>query len=569
MKIAQCAVLLFAISVVRPHFDPPSAQSTVARKSRWEPVLAPERRPSVKFLIEPRYSSISNSTDGIIMIQQGTDKSARYGFMKDTGYLIADTIYEDTLFLDHRATHTGSDGSSGYAEGLAPVKKNGRWGYIDMDGKVAIDFQYDSAGLFEEGLAVVDIGGKDRYIDRTGKTVLRPICERACSFHRGVAIVQRDGKYGFMARDGRWLIEPKYDNVDFGPHHSDAYEKNGFVWIIKGDLQGLVKLTGNGRVQVLAEPRYSRIRPYENNKASFTLLHKDEDGCYGLRMTEGYLDETGKEIARWVAVDDKGVPQKDKDPFRKSGAAVQDKNHKWGYVDDNLNSVIACQYDEEFSFNDRGWAIVRAAGRYGVIDRKGKLLLDPVYQTLEAWVEDYIIAQRQGRQFLVSSRDFRKIGDEYDWIEPGTEVHKVRRNGRYGGIDSRGKELVSPLYDDCRIETGYAWVKQNNEWIYLDVPGGQRKFGIVCDDVHWFVDGFAEAKRGDHWGVIDTQGRVVVPFSFDSTCVLGKGLVSVEERERYGIVKIERGRHDSMQLQVWIAPTHNPEYSSDEVTPGN
>ena len=39
--------------------------------------------------------------------------------------------------------------SAGYfSNGLAKVKKNGKWGYIDERGTVVIDFQYDSVGDF-------------------------------------------------------------------------------------------------------------------------------------------------------------------------------------------------------------------------------------------------------------------------------------------------------------------------------------------------------------------------------------------------------------------------------------
>lgn len=46
------------------------------------------------------------------------------------------------------------DGSR-FSEGLAAVKKDGKWGYIDENGGLVIDFIYDDAGNFSEGLALV------------------------------------------------------------------------------------------------------------------------------------------------------------------------------------------------------------------------------------------------------------------------------------------------------------------------------------------------------------------------------------------------------------------------------
>lgn len=42
-----------------------------------------------------------------------------------------------------------------FNEGLAAVKKDGKWGYIDETGEMVIPFQYDKAYLFREGLALV------------------------------------------------------------------------------------------------------------------------------------------------------------------------------------------------------------------------------------------------------------------------------------------------------------------------------------------------------------------------------------------------------------------------------
>ncbi len=42
-----------------------------------------------------------------------------------------------------------------FSEGLAAVKKDGKWGYINEQGKVVVPFQYDVAYIFNEGYAVV------------------------------------------------------------------------------------------------------------------------------------------------------------------------------------------------------------------------------------------------------------------------------------------------------------------------------------------------------------------------------------------------------------------------------
>jgi len=55
--------------------------------------------------------------------------------------------------------------------GLFPVKVNGKWGYMDKAGEVAIDTQFAEARDFVEGLALIRKDGKYDYIEATGKLV--------------------------------------------------------------------------------------------------------------------------------------------------------------------------------------------------------------------------------------------------------------------------------------------------------------------------------------------------------------------------------------------------------------
>ena len=56
------------------------------------------------------------------------------------------------------------DGAHDFSEGLAAVKKDGKWGFIDLSGNLVIDTVYDSAGSFSEGLCAVQTGYAWNYL---------------------------------------------------------------------------------------------------------------------------------------------------------------------------------------------------------------------------------------------------------------------------------------------------------------------------------------------------------------------------------------------------------------------
>ena len=66
---------------------------------------------------------------------------------------------------------------------LHSVVVNGRYGYIDHSGKLAVTPQFDAAGEFSQNLAPVSMGGKWGYVDRAGKLAITPQFDLADPFH--------------------------------------------------------------------------------------------------------------------------------------------------------------------------------------------------------------------------------------------------------------------------------------------------------------------------------------------------------------------------------------------------
>ena len=59
-----------------------------------------------------------------------------------------------------------------FQEGMACVKKNGKYGFINKKGKLVVNAIYDNAFSYENGLAYVAKGSNAYFIDKTGKKVI-------------------------------------------------------------------------------------------------------------------------------------------------------------------------------------------------------------------------------------------------------------------------------------------------------------------------------------------------------------------------------------------------------------
>jgi hypothetical protein len=138
---------------------------------------------------------ISAFEDNIIFIQDYDLNQGLYHYdvnnnqLKLIAKLEKNKIYgefkfsENRLFVDggyydenlEPATPFCFDNGKDYSEGLAAVSLNGKWGYINAKGEVAIDFQFGYASAFKKGIAKVLI------ISPTFKNPMGVWIEKECS----------------------------------------------------------------------------------------------------------------------------------------------------------------------------------------------------------------------------------------------------------------------------------------------------------------------------------------------------------------------------------------------------
>ena len=126
-------------------------------------------------------------------------------------------------FLPASARHVGwalkaeYEVISDFSEGIAPAKKNGKWGYVTDRGTELLAPEYDVAYPFSEGMGVLAANNHTliAIIDRTGNLI--PVREklqidsRFAAFSDGLLLVSQNNKWGYLNKDGLLSIDCKYD----------------------------------------------------------------------------------------------------------------------------------------------------------------------------------------------------------------------------------------------------------------------------------------------------------------------------------------------------------------------
>jgi WG containing repeat len=250
------------------------------------------------FVVPPVYSSIGQFYESLALVT----KNGQTYFMNDSGKLMNTKGYlQGTHFCEGMAFVMDADSQficisnsmkelfildpvidrvETYSSGLAAVCKNGKYGFMDKNGKVVIDFIFDAVSSFSEDVAAVAITIDSvlswKYIDKSGNPVSAKTYADALPFHQGRAAVHLGDTWNWINKSGEVMI-----NADFDECRSFY---NGFAAFRKGENWGILSISGK---EVL-EPSYPMIGNCSEGRFVFTL----GPGA------SGYLDTTGKIVVQ-------------------------------------------------------------------------------------------------------------------------------------------------------------------------------------------------------------------------------------------------------------------------------
>lgn len=199
------------------------------------------------------YDDIDIRIDGFFKVR----KNGKYSFVNKEGKCM-DKWFEDAGFFRH---------------GLAPVKFDGKWGYINEKSEVIIPNTYSDAKTFsKDQLAAVKQNGKWGFIDKTGTTIIPLMYEKVTFFVNGSCGARKNNLWGFVDRTNNTIIPFQYDDAE--PFYSDL------ALVKKDGSYGYINIANVTVIPFQYSKAYSF---YENQQLAFVKFngkwtHIDKQG---------------------------------------------------------------------------------------------------------------------------------------------------------------------------------------------------------------------------------------------------------------------------------------------------
>ena len=282
-----------------------------------------------------------------------TQLSEQYGSQREEADALLAKATTEQSEHDWRSDYDfvyGKDSSLGWYK----VKKDGKLGFVDSNGKVVVSPKYDdiSRPNSENGLMKVQLNGKYGFINSAGKEVVNPKYDYISSYPRdGFIEVQLNDKYGAINNAGREVIPPKYDYIS-GPD-----SETGVVKVQSGDKYGMIDKNG----KVVLAVQYESISDFNNGLYKLTKGKK-----YGV------ANRVGKIIVP-VTYDDVSILSR----MGWGWIEVRTGNvfsGKLGLYDHDGRVIMKAECDQVIAEPNKGTVLVTKNGMVGHIGKDGKLV---------------------------------------------------------------------------------------------------------------------------------------------------------------------------------------------------
>ena len=332
-------------------------------------------------------------------------------------------------------------GTSGFTEGLGRVYLDGKYGFVDTLGRRAILISYDYAERFEDGSAIVSIYKKYGVINKKGMMLLKPEYSRLSRLKNGMFLYKINGKYGLMSKKLKQITKPIFDDM--------SGFSEGLVAVKQNKLLGVIDVTG----KIIVTPQYKRINIYSEQRAAAA----NKEGKYG------YLDNDGKLV----------IPHKYDDARRFSeGLARVEIGSKWGYIDKEGKLVVPAQYDSATEFAS-GLARVRIGERFQFIDSSGKVKISlKEGERASPFMHGLSMVGKAGKSGVMNPAGEMVLEPEYKMVFPSdNNKFLVNKNGKWGMVDQNNQPIIPIIIDKIQhgvqAPKGYTPVMINGKFCYV------------------------------------------------------------------------------------------------------
>ncbi|MFC2126539.1 WG repeat-containing protein [Bacteroidota bacterium] len=333
------------------------------------------------------------------------------------------------------------------------------------------------------------------------------------------SVIEKDNLKGLINSKGKVLIPPEYE--DMGWTTGTHLVVDGIIGYKSDDKWGLISI-GNDKI---TRARYNSIDFLEED-----LIIASQPGMTGLTNYYGLINIKGKVIIpfKYISLSGAGnyiiaVTKNENDllyglidkkdniliPFeyRKIDQIGVDifslkdgKERIW--LSNKEGDLLIPEFFDEIFQTDENLAIVKRDGKYGLLNTRGDLLLDPVYKKIavepdnkvnvlpftywniidtlnhdiqQFWFDEIEAVNQNIYKASINGTDvfYDKNGSmiglpgDINIVTYQDDLAIFKEKNKYGILDFNGNIIADPRYDEIEVKESFIFLRANSNWDIL------------------------------------------------------------------------------------------------------
>ena len=355
--------------------------------------------------------------------------------------------------------------SDNFSDGLISKKMDNKFGYVDINGNIVIEFRFDNQSRFSEGLApVCESYGLYGYINTRGEYVIPPQYLDAKGFEDGRAIVSTgDDSYTIIDKTGKVLTDT-YSNIYSTASSPYTIPPVPGYTIVKDGKAGFM----DKNLKVIVPAEFSFVQMYSADYA--LVINNESYGIYDIRaekliVTPNYYGIT--EIYENMFV------------YKLNGRLIGVKDFEGNEILTPLSARTV------FILSDNSFLINYSNSTVKITDRSGTTLLsfDGVSYAEPNEYGNITLYRNSGEQSLISPSGNTIIPPQYDQVFEITDRIVANIDGKSYLFDKRGN-----LLRELNFEVNY--------YLSANIANGY----LICND--------------ELYGACDNNFNIIIPLKY-------------------------------------------------------
>lgn len=301
-------------------------------------------------------------------------KNDKVGLVNSKGQEIIKTEYKDIKTL-----------KEGYKNEYIIVDENGNSGVISTSGTIIVEPAYKEIKyLGNTEIYAVMLDNVWTLIKKNGE-VLNNTYNYISAKGENV-VVEKDGKYGIITTKGEEKIAPTYENLEYAFSVFYVAKQEGKTGVINIENEVIVPFEYTNMYYLeekgilVGDVTDTETVVFDNNlaqKLKGIFVFEEEYIKARIDGQNKYYNYRFEE-------------KSNRDLLTKNTLFVSEKNGKYGFVNVSGDVVVDYIYDDAKEQNEAGYSAVKKDGKWGCIDKAGKLVLEPIVNLDNNLYTDFI-----------------------------------------------------------------------------------------------------------------------------------------------------------------------------------